>query len=169
MASHDEHNPTIDVNERDALGTRAWPVFNGARLAGAMGIIGAVGIGYFVDPSFKRFFFAYLTSFAFFLSIALGAVAFVLLQHLTRAGWSVNVRRVAECLAATMPILAALSAPILLAALINHGDLYRWARPTGDLDHVILAKHAWLNRWFFCVRILFYFAIVEGAIHGRSG
>jgi hypothetical protein len=165
MAPHDEHNPTTampDVNERDTLGTRAWPVFNGARLVGAMGVIGSVGVGYFVDPTFKRLFFAYLTSYAFFLSIALGALAFVLLQHLTRAGWSVNVRRVAECLAGTMPILAALSAPILLAALLNTGALYRWARPTADLDHVILAKHAWLNRWFFCGRILFYFAIWTG-------
>ena len=110
MTAHGEAN--IDVNERDHLGTRGWHVFNAARLTGAIGIIGAVGVGYFVDPSFRRFYFAWLVSFVFFLSIALGSLAFVLLQHLTRAGWSVNVRRVAECLAATMPILAALSAPI---------------------------------------------------------
>ena len=48
----------------------------------------------------RRFFFAYLVSFAFVLSLALGALFFVLLQHLTRAGWSVVVRRLAEALAA---------------------------------------------------------------------
>ena len=151
-----------DVNERDHLGTRGWRVFNAARLAGAIGIIGSVGIGYAIDPSFRRFNFAYLISFVFFLSIALGALAFVLLQHLTRAGWSVNVRRVAECLAATMPILAVLSVPIVLSVLLNHGELYRWAQPASKLDPVTLAKRAMLNRWFFTLRILIYFATWSG-------
>ena len=36
--------------------------------------------------------------FAFWLSVALGGLFFVLLQHLTRAGWSVVVRRIAEAI-----------------------------------------------------------------------
>ena len=33
--------------------------------------------------------FSYLFSFLFFLSITLGSLFFVIIQHLTRAGWSV--------------------------------------------------------------------------------
>ena len=44
----------------------------------------------------------YLVSFCFFLTLSLGALFFVLLQHLTRAGWSVVVRRLAEGLAGNL-------------------------------------------------------------------
>ena len=43
------------------------------------------------------------SSFCFFSSMSLGALFFVLLQHATRAGWSVTVRRLAEILAANVP------------------------------------------------------------------
>ncbi len=127
MTSHSEHS--VDLKEKIELGERAWPLYNLARIAGLVGIIGSVAVGYFLDHSFRRFYFAYLVSFAFFLSIMLGSLCFVVLQHLTRAGWSVSVRRISETLAATAPVLLALSAPILIAVLINRGDLYRWAQP----------------------------------------
>ncbi|HYO07923.1 MAG TPA: hypothetical protein VER17_03050 [Tepidisphaeraceae bacterium] len=138
MAAHsDQHGGAAGAGaggaetfeERTSLGERAWPVYNIAKIAGFVGIIGGVAMGYMLDPGFRRFYFAYLVAFTFFLSIALGALGFVLLQYLTRAGWSVNVRRAAECLGATMPILFALSAPVLLSVLLNRGDLYRWAQP----------------------------------------
>jgi hypothetical protein len=130
-AAHgDGHAVQIDLTKEDiSLGERAWPVYNMAKIAGFVGIIGGVLLGYFLDPGFRRFYFAYLVSFVFFLSIALGALIFVLLQHLTRAGWSVSVRRSAEGLATTMPILFALSAPIIVSVLVQRGDLYRWAQP----------------------------------------
>jgi hypothetical protein len=193
----------IDLTKEDiSLGERAWPVYNMAKIAGFIGLIGGVLLGYFLDEShtFRRFYFAYLVSFMFFLSIALGALIFVLLQHLTRAGWSVSVRRSAEGLATTMPILFALSAPILLSVLIQRGDLYRWAQPVPahahkesaaehesvaaaagsprvsahdnkeastshgipPLDELTLKKRAWLNPWFFTLRIVLYFAIWSG-------
>jgi len=102
VSEHSEHpahhqaddDVTIDLTkEETSLGERAWPVYNMAKIAGFVGIIGGVLLGYFLDPGFRRFYFAYLVSFMFFLSIALGALIFVLLQHLTRAGWSVSVRR----------------------------------------------------------------------------
>jgi hypothetical protein len=137
MSSHSEH--PVELKEKTELGDRAWPLYNLARIAGFVGIIGSVAVGYFVDHSFRRFYFAYLVSFAFFLSIMLGALSFVVLQHLTRSGWSVTIRRIGETLGATAPVLLALSAPILISVLINRGDLYRWAQPvpTG-LEHPLM-------------------------------
>ena len=59
-------------------------------IAGSLLVAGAVegGTAYLLET--------YLVSFAFFLGISLGALFFVLLQHSTRAGWSVVSRRVAE-------------------------------------------------------------------------
>ena len=55
------------------------------------------------------------------LSIALGALCFVAIQHACRAGWSVSVRRLSELLAAPMPLLAVLALPILVPALLGKG------------------------------------------------
>lgn len=85
----------------------------------------------------RRFFLGYLTAFCFALSIALGGLFFVLLQHVTRAGWSVVVRRVPEALANTMPALAVLSIPILLTLLFpgesGSPTLYPWAAHHGEV------------------------------------
>ena len=47
------------------------------------------------DEVRSEFYFSYLTAFMFTLSLALGALFFVIVQHVARAGWSVVVRRVA--------------------------------------------------------------------------
>jgi hypothetical protein len=104
-------------------------VYTVAKVAGAVGLAGALFLGFLQGDWFERFYFGYLVSFGFFLSIALGSLFFVLIQHLTRAGWSVNVRRVAETFALTLPVLGALSAPIFVSVVIQHGDLYLWALP----------------------------------------
>ena len=74
----------------------------------------------------RQFFFAYLLNFAFFLSLTLGALAFVMIQHVTRAGWSVVVRRISEVIAANVTTLALLFIPILGAAIFGRGVLYAW-------------------------------------------
>jgi hypothetical protein len=130
VSEHTEHSAEeLAADERIELGRAAWPVYNIAKIGGIVGILAALLLGYFLDHTFRRFFFAYLVSYAFFLSLALGGIAFVLMQHLTRAGWSVSVRRAAEALGATMPILAALAAPIVVSLFLNNGALYRWAQP----------------------------------------
>jgi hypothetical protein len=101
-----------------------------ALVAGAV-FSGIFGSGIEEGSGLRRFFLSYLTAFGFALSIVLGALFFVLLQHVTRAGWSVAVRRVPEALANSVPVLAILSIPILVTFLFP-GDsgaptLYPWA------------------------------------------
>jgi hypothetical protein len=127
VAGHQEHRAA--AREPRELGEGAWPLYRWANIVGIVGIVLALVVGYFVDRSFRRFFFTYLVSFMFFLSIALGGLIFVMLQHLTRAGWSVSIRRVSESLAATLPLVGALSVPIVISVLLNDGSLFRWAQP----------------------------------------
>jgi hypothetical protein len=94
-----------------------------------VGLVVAVALGWWQKDNFRHIYFAYLTSWGYFLSIVLGAIFFVVCQHLTSAGWSVNVRRVAELIGATMPVLAALAAPIVVSILLFNGSLYSWAQP----------------------------------------
>jgi hypothetical protein len=60
---------------------------------------------------------AYLVAFTFYLSIALGGLFFVMLHHVSRAGWSVTLRRLAEAISINIIVLAP------LALLLSPTDL----------------------------------------------
>jgi hypothetical protein len=61
----------------------------------------------------KQFFFSWLVSFLFFLSLALGALFFVLIQYASQGGWGIVLRRIGETTFATVPVMAALFVPLL--------------------------------------------------------
>lgn len=107
------------------------------------------------EHGLERFFRAYLVNFVFFLSLGLGALFFVLVTHLTRAGWGVALRRLAEALAWTVPPFALFG---LLLFLGRH-ELYEWTHESAvAADALLQHKRAYLNENFFLVRLLFYFA-----------
>jgi hypothetical protein len=122
-----DHSTSSTRDER--LNFKSPSLSSGAWFVGFVGIIAAFVLALIFEQSVKRFFFAYLVSFAFFLSLSLGGLFFVILQHLTKAAWSVNVRRIPEWLAASMPILALLATPIAISVLLHRTDLYPWAGP----------------------------------------
>lgn len=147
--------PDIFQEERrlGAGAERLWRVAAGVGVAAVAVslVLAAVTAG-----GFKRLAFAYLTSYAWALSLALGALFFVILQHLTRAGWSVVVRRLAEGVAATLPYWAVLVLPVLASA----GALFHWThRDAVAADTLLQAKSAYLNVPFFIVRLAVYFAV----------
>ncbi len=67
-----------------------------ALLIGAAALVLAAYEGFQSDEMATHFFFSYLAAFTFFIAVTLGSLIFVLIQHLTRAGGSVTVRRLAE-------------------------------------------------------------------------
>lgn len=112
------------------------------------------GVGFAVDR--EQFFFSWITALLFFLSIALGALFFVMVQHLSRAGWSVTVRRLAETAAWTVPVFAILFLP-LLAGLDR---LYPWTHAEAVAhDHLLQGKRGFLNVPFFIARAAIYFLV----------
>ncbi len=130
-------------------------------LIGGVVVLGlALILGWTKDDALKYFFHAYLVSFCFYLSLCLGALFFVALQHASRAGWSIAVRRVSEILAANILLMAVLFLPILLPLMFGSTALYEWldaAKVNGD--HVLEGKRAYLNLPFFTLRALVYFGI----------
>ena len=109
----------------------------------------------------QQFYFSYLIAWVFCLSISLGSLFFVLIQHLTKARWSVVVRRVPEALMWTFPILLILAGPLVYGM----HDLYHWTHselmdPTSpEFDELVYGKRQYLNTPFFLVRLLFYFVV----------
>lgn len=124
--------------------------------AGVLGLAATAVVALLTQDGLDRMLHSYLVSFAFFLSLTLGALFFVVLQHLVRAGWSVVVRRIAETLSMNLPILALLFIPILLGV----GRLYIWADPQIVAgDHLLQLKRPYLNLPFFFVRWIVYLGI----------
>lgn len=80
---------------------------------------------------YQRIMLAYLIALVFVLSLSLGSLFFVLIQHLTRAGWAVLIRRPAEIFAMNIVTVAILSVPILLNAFSGVQSIYPWARGPG--------------------------------------
>lgn len=118
--------------------------------------LGAVGLGagFSSHQPLSSFFYSYLSGFIFWLSICLGALFFVLVQHLTRAGWSVVVRRFAENIASVLPVFLVLFIPILFSLFEHEQIIFPWLHH----GHVSASKAKYLNSTFFIIRALFYFA-----------
>ncbi len=100
-----------------------------------------------------RFAFAYLTAYSFVASLAVGALFWIMIHHLTDAGWSVVVRRPLENMARTLPWMIVLFLPLAWAT----PRLYAWADAAGhSSDPLWVAKRGWLNEPFFWGRAAFY-------------
>lgn len=130
-----------------------------AALAGAAGLLAWVGslvLALATADGFERFLRSYLVAFMFFLGLALGSLFFVLLDHLTRAGWSVVLRRITEVTALGVIPLALL----VLVIVLGRHELYTWTDAGAPAEDALLAhKRPYLNTPFFLLRIAFYFAV----------
>jgi hypothetical protein len=110
----------------------------------------------------KHFYTSYLVNYSFFLSLTLGGLFFVLVQHLSRAGWSVVVRRFAEAIGVNSILLLILLIPILGG--MHH--LFPWTRAELVANDPLLQwKQPYLNIPFFILRCLIYFAVWCGFAH----
>jgi hypothetical protein len=152
------------IPERDRVSLRpeqatippghAW---NRIPVAGAVSaLLGAVACAILGMANPKQFFFSWLVSFLFFLSLALGGLFFVLIQYASQGGWGVVLRRFGETIFVMLPLMAALSLPLLLG--LSH--LYPWAAPgAADHDALLHWKAPYLNVPFFLIRVVLFFGI----------
>ena len=123
-------------------------------IAGVFALLGAVACAILGPGNPKQFFFSWLVSFLFFLSMALGALFFVLIHYATQGGWGIVVRRIGETVFATIPVMAALFVPLLFGL----HDLYSWSVPgAADHDALLRWKEPYLNVSFFLIRAALYF------------
>ena len=151
------HAGTIDISrENRQAGPLARTLVVFGLAVGLVGLAGALGLGAAVG--WPKLLKSYLVAYIFGLSIGLGALFFVMLQHLTRAGWSVAVRRLAEVLTGLLPLLAVLALPILAGVRV----LYPWADPASldpDIAALVAEKRPYLNEPFFIGRVVAYLVI----------
>ena len=95
-----------------------------------------------------RAFSSYLVAFLFCISVAIGALFYVMLQHLTGAAWSVTVRRLMEALMRTMPLFLPLFVPLTFG--LHY--LYAWSHADAAQDPLLRQKLGYLNDQWFAIR-----------------
>jgi hypothetical protein len=125
-------------------------------IAGAFALLGAVACAILGAANPKQFFFSWLVSFLFFLSLALGGLFFVLIMYAAQGGWGIVLRRIGETIFSTIPVMAALFVPLLFGL----HDLYEWSHAdAADHDALLAWKAPYLNVPFFLIRAALFFGI----------
>jgi hypothetical protein len=114
-------------------------------------------LGGFFQPA--QFFRAYLPAYLFYLGLALGSMAVLMIYHLTGGAWGFLIRRMLEAGMRTLPLAAVFFAPIAFG--IRH--LYPWAQPdlvaqSAKLQH----ESFFLNPPYFWMRAAAYFLLWLG-------
>lgn len=154
---HRLHPSDFEIKSLSPAATRSGWIL---AIAGVVVLALALALGSWRGDGFQYFFHSYLVSFCFYLSLALGALFFVALQHASRAGWSVAVRRVAEVMGANTLVMAVLFLPILIPLLLGSTALYHWLDAAAVAeDKILSAKSVYLNLPFFVVRTCVFFGV----------
>lgn len=125
-------------------------------IALGLGVLGWVAcvIAYFQNKD--QFFSAYLSSYVYWLSLAIGATFFVMIQRLTQAEWSVVVRRLAE----TAMLCLVIMGPLFLPVLLGSHNLYEWLHPDVVAhDPILKGKSGYLNQTFFIIRAAIFIVL----------
>lgn len=124
-------------------------------LCAAFCFLGLVAFLFGLKIDATRTWQAFLMAFFFFTSLSLVSVAFLALNHLSGAMWSVNVRRVFEAFASFIPYAFVLMIPL---AIFGAPELYIWLDPEVVAQDALLQhKEPYLNKGFFLVRTIIFF------------
>lgn len=122
-------------------------------------VVGVVALvlcaaGAWANP--PEFFHAYLMAYLFWIGIALGCLALLMLHHLVSGRWGFVIQRLLESAATTLPLLALLFIPLLFGLR----ELFLWARPEAVAAQAILRhRQPYLNTPFFLARAVLYFGV----------
>jgi hypothetical protein len=126
------------------------------RIAIGVGVAGLLLCAAGYAASHEQFLRSYLMAYVFWVGVALGSLAWLMIHHLSGGAWGVVSRRVFEAASRTVPFMALLFLPLAFGVQ----ELYSWARPEVVAEDPILqAKAPYLNVPFFFARAVLYFVI----------
>jgi hypothetical protein len=140
--------------------TTAQPDFARAQtIALAVGGVGIVLSLVGLATNADQFYRSYLMGYLFWVGLALGGLPLMMIHHLTGGAWGLVIRRPLEAATRTLPLMIVLFVPLLFGM----HSLYVWARPeVVAVDELLRHKAPYLNRTFWLMRTVVYFAIWLG-------
>lgn len=131
-----------------------------------IGLIFAAGSVILAVMRPDEFYCGYLLGFMCWLGVALGSMAILMIRHLTGGGWGMVIRRILGAAMRTLPLLAILFIPIVIAVLQHR--MYPWLMPLEAIRDAHIREHlekhsfikgAYLNSTGFIIRAVVYFVI----------
>ncbi len=102
----------------------------------------------------EQFFQSYHLAWVYWLSISLGSLGLLMIQHMAQGDWGLVTRRVNEASAGTIAVLV----PLFLPTWLGLGTVFHWVH-RDPADKILAAKAWFLNTGGFSVRVVAYFAI----------
>src|SRR5271157_862926 len=132
-------------------------------MIGVVFAIGAMALAFTRPDEFYR---GYLLGFMCWLGVALGSMAILMIRHLTGGGWGTVIRRILGAAMRTLPLLAILFIPVILAVWQHR--IYPWAMPLESIQDLHIREHlekhsfikaSYLNFSGFLIRAIIYFVI----------
>ncbi len=116
--------------------------------------IGVVSLRLLQLEDSSRAWYNYFIGSIFFLSMGLCGLFFTAIQHMTKARWSVGLRRVLEVMSLTLPVAAI----FIYGVYRGSHHIYEWMH-AGVEDHLLQWKQPFLNEHSFGIRLIAYFVI----------
>ena len=103
----------------------------------------------------ERFWYMYNSMFMLLVSVSVGSLFIIALEHLVGAYWSVPFRRILECV-----VKYVVPATFVIGALQAFGfsHMFHWLHAP-EYDKILLGKAPYLNAPFFWVRYVIYFVV----------
>lgn len=132
----------------------------GLLFAGAVAIIATLILAAATEGAGTQALAAYHSGVMFAVSLAVGALGFVMMLQQFNAGWSAVIRRQLENVASVVPVCFVLFLPVLFLAKPLH--LFHWMHIDPAHDPLLEAKKEYLNFGFWAVRALIYFVAWTG-------
>lgn len=81
------------------------------------------------DAAKGQFFLSYLSGFIFWLSLPVGGMALLMIHYLAKTSWGVLLKRFIEAATRTLPFMALLAVPLVVAAFAGKSSPYWWSDP----------------------------------------
>ena len=141
------------------LSTRLNAIRSISPLVGVVGLAAGMLLAYIFGGS-HYFFEAFLYSFWILMGLSMGALAFIMIHHMTAGAWSFVSQRIFEALTRTLPVVVVgFVIFILTGPLFGWNSLYdNWAIEENH-SHIVGNKALFLNPGFWALRSVSYFVI----------
>jgi hypothetical protein len=127
--------------------------------AGLLLLVVTFAGGLFTNP--RATMFSYLAAFTYWAGLSIASLTLLMIFHAFKAKWMVVIRRPLEVMAMTVGLFALLFIPIIVGMDHLYGT---WLNPPASLGaealKVLAHKRPYLNRPFFIIRAVFYFAVL---------
>src|SRR5205807_5257354 len=91
-----------------------------------------------------QFYRGYLLGFMAWLGVSLGSMAILMIRHLTGGGWGMVIRRILGAAMRTLPLLAVLFIPMIIA--VAQHRVYPWAMPLESVTEPHIHEHLAKNQ-----------------------